>query len=343
MFVGMDLHKNFLQVAVMDKRGKVLQNSKIDNDLKHVSKFFKSINSREKPLVVMESSSVWYNIYHHLSEERKLDVVLSNPVKTKAIASAKIKTDKLDAIKLADLLRGGYIAECYVPSKRIMDLRELVRHRAALVRMRTKLKNKIHSIVLMKGIPVSNIDNQHHRRHFHPFTKRYNEILREVNDYRINDYLHLMESLDSEIKDVSKKILSIAKEDEMAKLLMTIPGVGYYSALLIVSEIGDISRFPDSYHLCTYAGLVPSTHSSGGITYHGKITKTESKYLRWVLIECVHVHIRTNKQSSIARFYERLVKRKGSSIAAVAAAAKLLKVVYWVMKERRKYHHNHEL
>jgi len=151
MFVGMDLHKNFLQVAVMDKKGKVLRNSKIDNDLKHVGKFFKSINSREKPLVVMESSSVWYNIYHYLSEERKLDVVLSNPIKTKAIASAKIKTDKLDAIKLADLLRGGYIAECYVPNRRIMDLRELVRHRAALVRMRTKLKNKIHSIVLMKA------------------------------------------------------------------------------------------------------------------------------------------------------------------------------------------------
>jgi transposase len=266
----------------------------------------------------MESSSVWYNIYHHLSEERKLDVVLSNPIKTKAIASAKIKTDKLDAIKLADLLRGGYIAECYVPNRRIMDLRELVRHRAALVRMRTKLKNKIHSIVLMKGITISNINQRHN---FHPFTKRYNKILREVNDYRINDYLHLIESFDTEIKDVSKKILSIAKEDEMAKLLMTIPGIGYYSALLIVSEIGDINRFPDSYHLCSYAGLVPSTHSSGGVTYHGKITKTGSKYLRWVLLECVHVHIRTNKHSSITRFYERLARRKGSTKPRTATSA----------------------
>jgi transposase len=342
MFVGMDLHKNYLQIALMDKKGKVLRNSRIDNNLKHITRFFESINSSEKPLVVMESSSVWYNIYHHLSEERKLDVVLSNPIKTRAIASAKIKTDKLDAVKLADLLRGGYIAECYVPDRRIMDLRELVRHRAALVRMRTKLKNKIHSIVLMKGITVSNIDNNNHNHHYHPFTKRYNEILRGVNDYRVNDYLRLIESLDIEIKEITNKILSIAKEHEMAKLLMTIPGVGYYSALLIVSEIGDINRFPDSYHLCSYAGLVPSTHSSGGVTYHGKITKTGSRYLRWVLLECVHVHIRTCKHSNITRFYERLVKRKGSSMAAVAAAAKLLKVAYWVMKEKREYH-NHEL
>lgn len=127
---------------------------------------------------------------------------------------------------------------------------------------------------------------------------------------------------------------------------MTIPGIGYYSALLIVSEIGDINRFPDSYHLCSYAGLVPSTHSSSGITYHGSITKTGSKYLRWVMIECVRAHIRNYKNTSITKFYERLAKRrsKGSSKAVVvvaAAASKLLKTVYWIMKERRAYVLNH--
>jgi len=235
----------------------------------------------------------------------------------------------LDAVKLANLLRGGYIAECYVPNRRIMDLRELVWHRAALVRMRTKLKNKIHSIVLMKGIQISS-------RHC-SFTHLFNEELKTLNDYRINGYLHLIESLDSEIKNVSKEIVTQAKEDEMASLLMTIPGVSYYSALLIVSEIGDINRFPDSHHLCSYAGLIPSTHSSGGITYHGSITKRGSKYLRWIMLECVHVHIRTNKNSNISQFYTRLAKSKGNSKAAVAAASKLLRVVYCVMKEKRSY------
>jgi transposase len=334
MFVGMDLHKNYLQIAVMNEKGKVLENSRINNDLRKVGRFFDQNikKSNEKVRVVMESSSVWYNIYSYLSEEKHLNVVLSNPIKTRAIASAKIKTDKLDAAKLANLLRGGYIAECYVPDRRIMDLRELVRHRTALVRMRTKLKNKIHSIVLMKGIQISS-------KHC-SFTHLYNEELKELNDYRINGYLHLIESLDSEIKDVSKKILMLAKEDEIASLLMTIPGIGYYSALLIVSEIGDINRFPDSYHLCSYAGLVPSTYSSGGITYHGSITKRGSKYLRWIMLECARAHIRTNKKSNITQFYARLAKIKGNSKAAVAAASKLLKVVYWVMKEKRKYHHH---
>jgi len=332
MFVGMDLHKNYLQIAVMNDKGKVLENSRINNDIKQVGRFFEKNINDEKVRVVMESSSVWYNIYSYLSEEKHLNVVLSNPVKTRAIASAKIKTDKLDAAKLANLLRGGYIAECYVPDRRIMDLRELVRHRAALVRMRTKLKNKINSIVLMKGIQISS-------KHC-SFTHLYNQELKELNDYRINGYLHLIESLDSEIKDVSKKIMVLAKEDEMASLLMTIPGIGYYSALLVVSEIGDINRFPDSYHLCSYAGLVPSTHSSGGITYHGSITKRGSKYLRWIMLECARAHIRTNKKSNITQFYTRLAKIKGNSKAAVAAASKLLKVVYWVMKEKRKYHYH---
>ena len=125
----------------------------------------------------------------------------------------------------------------------------------------------------------------------------------------------------------------------MVKLLVIILGIGYYSALLILSEIGDINRFPDSYHLCSYAGLVPSTHSSGGITYHGAITKTGSKHLRWIMIECVRAHIRLNKDSNITKFYIRLAKRRGNNSKAVlAAASKLLKVVYWVMKEKRKYH-----
>jgi transposase len=124
---------------------------------------------------------------------------------------------------------------------------------------------------------------------------------------------------------VYKEIVTLAKEDEMANLLMTIPGIGYYSALLIVSEVGDINRFLDSHHLCSYAGLIPSTHSSGGTTYHGSITKRGSKYLRWIMLECVHVHIRSNKNSNnISQFYTRLAKIKVNSKAAVATKNCLL-------------------
>jgi transposase len=309
MYVGMDLHKNYLQVAVMDEKGKVIKNSKIDNDIQKIGGFFDQINKINKnddgknchnhQKIVMESSCVWYNIYEYLSEERNLDVILSNPIKTRAIASAKIKTDKIDAVKLASLLRGGFISECYVPNKKTMELRELVRHRIALVRMRTRLKNKIHGIMLMKGMRVNNNNNNSTAR----FTIEYINKLHALNDYRINAYIHLIDSFDHEIKQVSKQIAAYAQEDDIARLLVTIPGIGYYSALLLISEIGDINRFTDSNHLCSYAGLIPSTHSSGGITYHGNITKTGSKYLRWIMVECVRSHIRTQPESDITKFY----------------------------------------
>ena len=97
-----------------------------------------------------------------ITYEKKLDVVLSNPLRTRAIASAKLMTDKLDVVKLANLLRGSYIATCYVPNRRILEFRELVRHRAALVRMRTKVKKRIHGIMLMKGLGSNNNNNSHH-------------------------------------------------------------------------------------------------------------------------------------------------------------------------------------
>ena len=118
-----------------------MNNSRVDNNLTKVNEFFDSLRPGISTKVVMGSSGMWYNIYECLSK-RHLDVRLSNPVKTRGIASAKIKTDNLDAVKLADLLRGGCIAECYIPTRGTMELRELVRHRAKLVRMRTKPRTR---------------------------------------------------------------------------------------------------------------------------------------------------------------------------------------------------------
>jgi transposase len=323
MLVGLDVHKNYIQAAVMNEEGRLLKEDKFQNDLQSVEKFFTAIKDAK---VVMESSSTWYHLYRFLS--KRYHVILSNPVKTKAIASAKIKTDRIDARVLADLLRGGYIAECYIPDGSIMELRELVRYRADLVRARTRIKNRIHSILLMHGIMID----------AEPFTRDFVRELKELKDYRIDGYLDVLESLNMKIRDASARIRSVASDDEVCRLLMSIPGIGYYSALLIVSEIGDISRFPDSYHLCSYAGLIPSTHSSGGVTYHGRITKRGSKYLRWIMTECTHTHVRTVPESSVSKFYAKIARKKGKQKGIVAAASKLLKIVYWVMKERREYH-----
>lgn len=322
MFVGLDVHKKYTEVAIVDECGVIEKQERIENEPGRIEEFSNGLCSAE---MVLESSCSWYWLYEILSKKHR--VVLSNPAKTKAIASAKLKTDKVDALMLANLLRGGYIAESYVPSKHVIGLRELVRYRANLVRMRSGVKNRVHAYLLMNNIRIEGS----------PFTKGFLEELRKVKDPRVEGYIRLIEGLNFEIHEASRLICSEALNDENARLLMTIPGISYYSALLIVSEIGEIDRFPDSAHLVSYAGLASSTHSSGGTTYHGRITKTGSPYLRWVLNQCVWVHIRNEPESSIALFYGRLRKKKGHSKAAVAASAKLLKIVYWVLREKRSY------
>jgi transposase len=163
------------------------------------------------------------------------------------------------------------------------------------------------------------------------------EELRKVEDARVQGYLRIIDGLNLEIHEASEIICSEALNDESAKLLMTIPGISFYSALLLISEIGDVDRFPDSAHLASYAGLTSSTHSSGGSTYPGRITKAGSPYLRWVLNQCAWVHVRNQPDGSVASFYRRLRVKKGHAKAMVAASVKLLKIVYWVLREKRAY------
>jgi len=167
---------------------------------------------------------------------------------------------------------------------------------------------------------------------------KYMRELSKIEDVRIKSYLMLIDALNAEIRDASDIIVQRAKDNQESRLLMTIPGISYYSALLIASEIGEIDRFKDSSSLVAYAGLAPSTYSSGGKTYHGTITKQGSRYLRWILNQCTRAHIKADPDGTVAIFYARLRKKKGDHKAIVAASAKLLKIVYWVLKERRGYH-----
>ena len=323
MYVGIDLHKRYLNAAEVDDNGYVLKELKVLCEPDKLRGFSNSLPLRSS--IVIESSSTWYWAYRMLSERH--EVVLSNPIQTKAIASAKVKTDKVDALMLANLLRGGYIPECYVPPRETMELRELVRYRAKLVKVRTLMKNSIHAYLLMYNVKMD----------ANPFTKDFIGRLKDIGDPKIDGYLHVIEALNEEIDKASGMIETQAEGNDYARLLMTIPGISYYTALLIVSEIGDIGRFPDSYHLVSYAGLSPSTHSSGGNTYHGGITKQGSPYLRWALNQVTWAHIRNEPDGTVAQFYHKLAKKKGKASAVVAASAKLLKIVYWVLKEQRPY------
>ena len=127
----------------------------------------------------------------------------------------------------------------------------------------------------------------------------------------------------------------MAEEDPDTLLLMTVPGMGYYSALLTKSEIGDVRRFRSAKQLCSYAGLVPSTYASGNTCFHGHITKQGSRWLRWILVEAA-IHA-LKRPGVLRRFYFKVERKKGGQIAKVAAARKLLEWIYHILRDGRTY------
>jgi transposase len=278
--------------------------------------------------VAMESSNQVAALYRRL-ESKGYNVVLSHPKKTRYIAEAKIKSDRVDSRAIAELARLDALPLAYMPDRKISVLREQVRRRAFLVRERVKLRVKIKSILTYEGIRWPSDCGL--------FTRKGVEWLHGLSLEPVESYLRVLKPLDDEIRLVSKQLRGLAGKDEDVKLLMTIPGIGYYSALLVKSEIGDVNRFAFGDRLCSYAGLVPSTHASGNTVRHGGITKEGSRWLRWMMVEAAQTHVH-RYDTSITRLYNRIAERRGKRSAVVAAAHKLLLVCYSVLKNKRPYY-----
>jgi len=257
-----------------------------------------------------------------------LDIKLANPGKTKAIASARIKTDILDSKVLADLLRTNFIAESYLAPKEVRDIRELVRYRMTLVRLRSQLKTRIRAVLFKVGerVPTANITGPKARKMLANFT------LRDIYRDEINSCLSLAEGFTAQIALFEEKIESQAKLDDDTKLLMTIPGISFFSALLITAEIGDYKRFSSGRKLCCFAGLVPSIHASGGKIRHGRIIKQGSANLRFALLQAIPHLIR--KHGGLAGHYYRISKKKGTKTARIAVSRKLLAIMLTMLKTR---------
>ena len=281
--------------------------------------------------VVMESTGpYWLDLYNQL-DELHIAVVLANPLKTKAIASARIKSDKVDARILAHLLRTNLIPECYVPPKEMREIRSLVRHRLSIVKLRTMVKNKVHALVDRNGFK-------------HEFSDLFGKSgmkwlksleLSGLDRLMLDNYLMHLENLDLQIERVDDEITSKASVDGDVRLLMSLTGISVYSALLIKSEIGKIERFGDYKKLVSWAGLAPSLHQSGDVEYHGNITKQGSTMLRWIMVESARVA--TVFDPRMKAFYERVAKRRGDQKAVVAVANKMLKIIWFMLTRKEAY------
>jgi len=328
-YVGIDVGKQRCRAAIMDPEGAVIDEFTFSNNHQGIEDLASRLTVDDR--VVMESTgSVWTNLYNSL-DERRISVVLANPLKTKAIASARIKSDKVDARILAHLLRSNLIAESYVPPKEMREIRALIRHRASIIKVRTMVKNKVHAFIDKHGLRSDHSDT---------FGKRGTEWLRSLklpslDILMLSNHLDHIESLNKQIERIDEEIHSKASQDEDVKLLLSMTGIDIYTALLIRGEIGSIERFADYKKLVSWAGLAPSLHQSGRIEYHGAITKQGSRMLRWNMVEAARVAATHDER--MKAFYERVKRRRGDQKAIVAVANKMLKIIWFMLTRREPY------
>lgn len=330
LFIGMDLHKNTSSFCVKNYSGKTLEQTKVLTDRNQISAFIKSLPAPVS--VVLEPVSQWYT-FADLLENLGAEVHLAHPMRVKAIASARIKTDKIDAAVLADLLRADLLPEAYLAPQEVRSWKELVRFRASLLNLRTQVKNKIHAILHKHALKhnFSNLFGVAGARWLNSLK------LKEPFSAALTEYLDLMGHLSDQIKRAEQQVEQLVKDHPQAQLLTSIPGLSYVSALTIIGEIGDIKRFPSSKKLMGYAGLVPSTYASGDTTRHGRITKTGSKWLRYIMIEAAQHQQLCKKNPGFGSYYLALKKRKGTGTAAVATARKLLAVIWRLLTDNREF------
>lgn len=329
-YIGVDVGKKRCQACIMDEEGEILEEFPFTNNGEGIKKLLECVGDAQCKAVVESTGNLWLRIYEAL-EAHGVEMKLANPYKTKAIASARIKTDKLSARILAHLLRADLIAECYVAPRMVRQVRALLRQRASMVKTRTMIKNRVHS----------HLDR-------YEYTSSWSDIfgyggmewlrgleLEAVDRCILDTHLRHLECLNSEIGFLDSKIASQALESEDALLLMTMTGVDYHSGMLLACEIGGISRFPSPKHLVSWIGLCPSLYQSGNSLVLGRMKKDSNGRARWVLVQAARTASRTDPR--MRELYMRVSSRKGTGKAAVRVANKMAVIIWHMLTERKPY------
>jgi transposase len=333
-FMGIDQHKQYSHMTLMDKEGGVLKSERVYHTREEIRRFLDGIDGKVR--AVVEASRTSY-VMADLLESMDIEVKMANPMQVKAIAHAKIKTDKRDSKVLADLLRTNLIPEVYMRSRENREAQRLLRQRIQFVRMRTQIKNRIRWLLAQHEEDVFE-EVEKVRDLFSVGGLRFlsrvslsSETDRKLLDELITTYKHLVER----IKASDSLVEKLSREIRDAQLICTVPGFGQFLSVLVATEIGNIHRFSTPSKLHAYVGVIPSTHSSGGKTYHGKMIKSGNRWMRWAVVEAVWPAIRADFKLRV--FYDRHARRKGANKARIIVARRLLTIIYKILKEQRSF------
>lgn len=328
MFYGLDVHKRFIQVCGIDGGGDKQREFRIDGTADAISSFASKLGEDDELVLeaTFHSWAIWALLLPHAKR-----VVVANPMQVKAIAHARIKTDKIDAHILAQLLRVGFIPEVAMPSEETWELRQLVSHRRFLGKQRVALKNRLRGLINARlyHCPYDQLLGAAGRRWLSEQT--FNAAERIIRD----STLHLHDQLEKDLAQLDEELKQRASDKLEPKLLMTVPGLNVTVAIGMMSAIGDVSRFDSPGKLASYFGLVPRVSQSADTCYHGHITKAGRSYARWLAVEAAQSIAMSS--SPLTATYHRVRRKKGHNVAVTALARKLVVLAWHMLKNKEPY------
>ena len=324
-FAGIDFHKRTSVVAIGDTHGGLIQQVTIINEERIIREYFQGFVGLE---CVIESCR-GYEWLVELLEELGHTVHMGDSRSIKLIAVTRCKTDKIDSKILMELLAKQFLPTCYQPSATERLLRELVRHRAQLVRTSVKHKLRVHANLAKENKCI-----------YAPFSLKGRQQLKEVKlseprRQKVDDDLEVIDFLELKIAEQDAKVKYVARSNPDVALLKTIPGFDVLTSIAFIAEVGDISRFRKANQVAAFLGLAPRVYSSGDTRRNGRITKCGSKLMRWMLVQSAWSAIRGS--SNLRACYSQIGRRRGQKTAIIAIARKLATIAYHVLKEKAEF------
>lgn len=336
--IAFDSHKRYTAACVQDMKGQIIKEARIEHGRGNIVRFLEQWDKGSP--VAVETIGNWYWIVEEI-EHAQMYPRLVHARKAKLMLGMINKTDKLDARGLNRLQQTGTLPTVWIPPLEIRDKRELPRTRMVFAHQRTKLKNRIHSVIDKYGLhgEFSGISDIYGKAGRERIRECFN-LLPEQTRYSLEILLNHLGEVERQIMEIEKRMKEVFNPNEETKLLMTMPGVGFILAVVITLEVGDISRFNSPERLASYSGTVPRVHASGGKVRYGRLRPDTNRYLKWAFSEAGNaVSLNRNKwpHRHVSKIYARVRHRQGHAKAVGAVARHLAEATYWILTKKEAY------
>ncbi len=324
-YIGLDISMKETAVCIVDEDGKFVKEGTVPTDPNAIAEFLKRTDlTIEK--VALESGSLSHWLIKEL-QQRKIPAICVDARHIAAVLSTTInKTDKNDARGIANALRCNMYREVYAKSTHSIEQNTLLKARSTLVDQRTHFTNTIRGLLKAFGIRLSCSASTNL---FFTYVRKQIADLSESVRFSIEELLAIAEKLHARIKEFNKRIRGLIAEDEQARRLQTVPGIGPITAMCFKTEIDNPERFQRSRSVGAYLGMTPTQYSSGETQRQGRISKCGSKELRHLLMEAGFVVLtRSTRWSRLKAWGMKLMRKHGIKKAALAVGRKLAVIMH---------------